>query len=117
MSDELNKRPPQHGNLINAFGVLRRGRMTKKICAELTAACLIAGAFMLSGCPERSATGTTQDRAYKRVMDTKTLRVAYISYPPSFIKDANTGAYSGIMHEVLHEMARRMDLKVDYAEE
>lgn len=52
-----------------------------------------------------------------RVMQTKTLHVGYISYPPSFIKDANTGAYSGIMHEVLEEMAKRMDLKVEYSEE
>jgi polar amino acid transport system substrate-binding protein len=89
----------------------------KKLRAELTTAFVIAGAFLFSGCPEKSATGTTQDRAYKRVLETKTLRVGYISYPPSFVKDANTGAYSGIMNDVLQEMAKRMDLKVNYTEE
>jgi polar amino acid transport system substrate-binding protein len=117
MSDDLNKRPPQEAKLIDAHGALLCWRIMKKMGGKLTAVFVIAGAFMLAGCPERSATATTQDRAYKRVIETKTLRVAYISYPPSFIKDANTGAYSGIMHEVLQEMAKRMDLKVDYAEE
>lgn len=60
---------------------------------------------------------STRASAYDRVLQAKTLRVAYISYPPSFIKDANTGEYSGIFHEVLQEMAKRLDLKVDYSEE
>jgi polar amino acid transport system substrate-binding protein len=55
--------------------------------------------------------------AYARVLETKTIRTAYISYPPSFIKDPQSGGYSGIFHEVLTEMARRMDLRVDYVEE
>ena len=78
---------------------------------------LLLIAVLVCGCNEKSGAGTTQDLAYRRVIGTKTLRVAYISYPPSFIKDANTGEYSGIMHEVLQEMTRRMDLKVDYTEE
>lgn len=92
----------------------RRRRAAK---CEIVTGVGIMLALVFPSCGEKSATGTAQDRAYKRVIDTKTLRVAYISYPPSFIKDANTGAYSGIMHEVLQEMAKRMDLKVDYAEE
>src|ERR1041384_4627678 len=55
--------------------------------------------------------------AYDRVLQSKTLRVAYISYPPSFIKDANTGAYTGIMHDVLQELAKRLDFEVAYVEE
>jgi ABC-type amino acid transport substrate-binding protein len=117
MSDDIIARRAQDHNPRYAHGALRRLRIMKKMCVEVTPVLMIAGVFLFSGCPERSATGTSQDRAYKRVMDTKTLRVAYISYPPSFLKDANTGTYSGIMHEVLQEMAKRMDLKVDYAEE
>jgi polar amino acid transport system substrate-binding protein len=78
---------------------------------------ILAFAVLASSCGERPTVGAAQDRAYKHVIETKTLRVAYISYPPSFIKDANTGTYSGIMYEVLQEMAKRMDLKVDYTEE
>lgn len=55
--------------------------------------------------------------AYDRVLQSKTIRVAYISYPPSFIKDPKTGEYSGIFYEVLQEMAKRMELKVEFVEE
>lgn len=76
--------------------------------------------FMLfAGCDDKSQPSGTPKRntAYDRILQTKRLRVAYISYPPSFIKDAKTGAYSGIFHEVLDEMAKRMELQVEYVEE
>ena len=60
---------------------------------------------------------TNKPSTYDRVLKTKTIRVAYISYPPSFIKDANTGSFSGIFYEVIQEMAKRMELKVDFVEE
>lgn len=79
---------------------------------------IIALFFLVTGCDRKSSQDSAaQNAAYDRVIKTKKLRVAYISYPPSFIKDANTGAYSGIMHEVLQEMAKRLDLQVDYTEE
>lgn len=76
-------------------------------------------ALLLISCNDKSQAPASakQNTAYDRVLETKTLRVAYISYPPSFIKDAKTGAYSGIFHEVLKEMADRMELKVEYVEE
>ena len=55
--------------------------------------------------------------AYSRVIRTGKIRVGYISYPPSFIKDANTGAYSGIFHEVLAQAAENLSLDVEYTEE
>jgi polar amino acid transport system substrate-binding protein len=78
----------------------------------------VASLFAVSACDRKSSPDlTSQNNAYDRVIKTKTLRVAYISYPPSFIKDANTAAYSGVMHEVLQEMAKRMEIKVEYVEE
>lgn len=65
----------------------------------------------------RTTTATDRPSAYDRALRDKKLRVAYISYPPSFIKDPKTGAYSGIFHEVLKEMADRMELQVEYVEE
>jgi len=60
---------------------------------------------------------TTQESAYDRVMRTKTLRCGYVVYSPAFIKDPNTGAYSGIIYEITELMAKRIGLKVDWAEE
>lgn len=62
---------------------------------------------------DRAAT----DVAYNRVLRTGTLRVAYISYGTSFTKDPNTGNYSGIMHDALEDIARRMGLRVEYVAE
>jgi len=83
-----------------------------------TLASLLAITLALASCtPESSRGGTSKPSAYDRVLATKTLRVAYISYPPSFVKDASTGAFSGIMHEALQDIARRLELKVDYVSE
>lgn len=85
---------------------------------RLIAAALAALVMGLASCYPASDSGSaTKPTAYDRVLQTKTLRVAYISYPPSFIKDAKTGKYSGIMHEVLQDIAKRMELKIEYVEE
>src|SRR5262245_17354412 len=80
-------------------------------------ALLLAFAVGLAACSRPTTSGTARTSSYDPVLQAKTLRVAYISYPPSFIKDANTGAYSGIMHEVLQELAKRLDFRVSYVEE
>jgi polar amino acid transport system substrate-binding protein len=47
----------------------------------------------------------------------KTIDVGYISYPPGFIVDPNTGKKSGIFNDILVEIAKRNGLKIDYKEE
>src|ERR1043165_474302 len=54
---------------------------------------------------------------YDKALETKTIRVGYIPYTTSFIKDPNTGNLSGIMHDVLMEAGRRMEIKIDFVEE
>src|SRR6266480_1820363 len=89
-----------------------------RISQSLIVVLVVFSLLALSSCHQKPGQEqSVQNRAYERVLKTKTLYVAYISYPPSFIKDANTGEYSGIMHEVLQEMAKRLDLKVEYTEE
>jgi polar amino acid transport system substrate-binding protein len=77
---------------------------------------LILMLFTLVGC-ERSSSNTDSQAAFSRVMNQGELRVGYISYPPSFIKDPNTGAYSGIFDNVLQRAAKNLELKVNYVEE
>lgn len=50
-------------------------------------------------------------------MKSGTLRVGYIHYPPGMSKDPNTGALSGIMHDVLVEACRNAEIKVEFVEE
>jgi polar amino acid transport system substrate-binding protein len=81
----------------------------------LLAILAIIAAIFLSACTRAQTTMKTS--VYERVLQTGTLRVAYISYPPSFIKDAKTGKLSGIMYDTLEELARRLEIKTDYVEE
>ena len=69
-----------------------------------------------SGCNNPQGPRQTED-AYARVLRQATIRVGYISYPPSFIKDPNSGQMSGIFYEVLQEVGKNLDLKTDYTEE
>lgn len=75
----------------------------------------------LSSCDKKNITNTNSQNgnqpAYARLIEDKTLRVGYISYPPSFIKDANSGKYSGIFYDVLQKVGENMEIKVDYVEE
>jgi len=86
---------------------------------RLTLALLVAVTLLLYGnfgCG-KSPNATQTEDAYARVLRDGKIRVAYISYPPSFIKDPNTGEMSGIFHEVLQEAGRNLELKIEYTEE
>ncbi len=74
--------------------------------------------FALTGCPQQgeSQRGSSQP-AFDRVINKKSIRVGYISYPPSLTKDPNTGKITGIFHDVLQEIGRRADLKIEFCEE
>jgi ABC-type amino acid transport substrate-binding protein len=72
--------------------------------------------FGYSSCRTNQGNTQTED-AYARVLKQGRIRVGYISYPPSFIKDPNSGQMSGIFHEVLQEVGKNLDLKIDYTEE
>jgi ABC-type amino acid transport substrate-binding protein len=69
-----------------------------------------------SSCRQSDPTATTED-AYARMIRDGRIRVAYISYPPSFIKDPNSGNFSGIFHEVVQQMGKNLDVRIDYTEE
>lgn len=55
--------------------------------------------------------------AFDRVMASGTIRCSYIVYPPYIIKDANTGALSGIFHDVMEQLGHAADLKIAWTEE
>src|SRR4051812_41471926 len=80
------------------------------------AAVLSVCSSLLSGCdhqPQNRASNSTLER----VLSTKTIRIGYLPVPPAFIKDPNTGDYSGIFYEVLVQAAKNLELKLDFVEE
>ncbi|MFZ2620648.1 MAG: transporter substrate-binding domain-containing protein [Alphaproteobacteria bacterium] len=59
-----------------------------------------------------------KETAYERVMRTGVLRCGYGMWPPHMlIKDPQTGKVGGIMHDIVEDMASRLSLKVEWAEE
>jgi polar amino acid transport system substrate-binding protein len=78
---------------------------------------IIFSTFLLYSC--KNGTNKTEDikSSYDKVLETKTIRVGYISYPPGFSKDPNTGKLSGIMYDVLMEVGKNLELKIDFVEE
>lgn len=77
---------------------------------------IVISVSLSSSCRQPGPTGTSED-AYARMIRDGRIRVAYISYPPSFIKDPNSGNFSGIFHEVVQQMGKNLDVKIDYTEE
>lgn len=54
---------------------------------------------------------------FDRVTQSNTLRCGYYVWPPYLIKDPNTGAMSGFYYELVTELGRILDLKIEWAEE
>lgn len=75
--------------------------------------------------PQRPSAGTASSiygtaepvSVYERVMRSGTIRCAYATYPPSCIKDPNTGKLSGVFVEIVERVAKDLDLKVEWVEE
>jgi ABC-type amino acid transport substrate-binding protein len=58
-----------------------------------------------------------KESAYDKIMASQTVRCGYIVWPPFVDKDINSGAYSGLVYDVLKEMERVSGLKVVMQEE
>src|SRR5438309_6353296 len=88
-------------------------KIVKKLALLMVAACLFAG------CQPRTSTpqGDKTQNAYDRVVQSGTLRLGYVPYPPGLIKDPNTKKLTGVFAEVIEEAAKNLGLKVEWAEE
>ncbi len=57
------------------------------------------------------------ETALTRVLRTRTIRCGYYVYPPVTYKDPNTGRLSGLSVDMMEKIAKRADLKVEWAQE
>ncbi len=63
------------------------------------------------------AHATEKESAYNRVMRTGVLKCGYFTWPPYFIKDPNTGSFSGVFHDYTEALAKNLGLKVEWVGE
>ncbi|MBN2415420.1 transporter substrate-binding domain-containing protein [bacterium] len=68
-------------------------------------------------CQQSPQTQGQKESLYARVLRTGEIRCSYASYPPYCIKDPNTGAMSGIFVDVLEEIGKKLELKINWVEE
>lgn len=54
---------------------------------------------------------------FDRVEKKRVLRCGYVILPPEFTKDINTGEFSGISYDITNAIAKRLGVKVEWAEE
>jgi ABC-type amino acid transport substrate-binding protein len=91
--------------------------MFLKIKSTLVGLLLVISICIVGFSCTQTETNATTKSAYDRILETKTIRVGYITYPPSFIKDPNTGNLTGIMHDVLVAAGKNLELKIEFTEE
>lgn len=67
--------------------------------------------------PAFAADAASSDPVFDRVMSTRTLRCGYTVYPPFFEKDLKTGEFKGMFYDFTQEIAKRLNIKVEYVAE
>jgi len=53
---------------------------------------------------------------FDKIMETDKLALCYMTWPPSIIKDPNTGDLSGFIIDIVNEIAKESNLEVSYVE-
>lgn len=56
-------------------------------------------------------------KIFQRVMDSNTIRCGYSLWQPLLFVDPNSGEIKGIFHDLMEEAGRRLNLKIEWAEE
>jgi polar amino acid transport system substrate-binding protein len=75
---------------------------------------LVIGSFVFKDGGNHSA---AKETAYERVMRTGTIRCGYGISEPWLYVDPNTKAIKGLAHDVIEEIAKNLNLKVEWTEE
>jgi len=90
----------------------------KKITLVLVVVTIIVSMFTLTACQiQPGASVVEKQTIYDRIMESGKIRAAYITYPPAVIKDTQTGELSGTFVEVLEQVAKNLDLELEWTEE
>lgn len=55
--------------------------------------------------------------AYERILESGEIRCGYVVWPPMFIKDPNTGEFSGIFHDYMKTAGKSLGFKINWVEE
>jgi ABC-type amino acid transport substrate-binding protein len=66
---------------------------------------------------EKAAQSGTKETRWEQIKRTGILRCGYTTWPPYITKDVNTGEMSGLDYDLAEEMARQLNIKIEWAGE
>lgn len=84
---------------------------------------LVLALFIMSGAlggcsPSPSDKNSAQATSrMATILSRGSIRCSYLIYPPYLMKDANSGKLSGIMYDLMEEIGRASELKIEWVEE
>lgn len=81
------------------------------LAVVLTLVGLKVGGFLTTG----ATTEVKKETAYERIMRTGVIRCGYLVWEPAFIRDPNTGAFSGPIYDFTEELGRMLGLKIEWS--
>lgn len=79
----------------------------------VTAAGIGAGAALVAGKHDPAAAKTDKDTA-ERILDTRKMNCSYIPYAPVFIKDPNSGKFSGIFYDLTEKLGEMAGVEINW---
>ena len=88
-----------------------------QVCKSGAVAAPLAAGLVYPILATKTPTGEPKETAYERILRTNVLRCGYLEFEPNFIKDPITGAMTGIFADLMNEMGRLQNLKVEWVEE
>ena len=65
--------------------------------------------------PHKGTQASKPETAYERVLRTNTLRCGYGLWEPAVMRDPNTNQMSGLFYDIMQELGKPLNIKVDYA--
>jgi polar amino acid transport system substrate-binding protein len=93
--------------------------MNKREFLNLLASAAVAApvAALVTGGKEQDISKDVKENVYDRMMRTKIIRCGYVDWPPEFTRDPVTGKFSGIVYDIMMEMAKRMGVQIEWTEQ
>ncbi|MDX2027522.1 MAG: transporter substrate-binding domain-containing protein [Alphaproteobacteria bacterium] len=77
---------------------------------------VLLGVYLWQPSMQGATAGKTQS-AFERVIQSKTLRCGYVIIEPGLVKDPTTGQLSGLVYDLVMEIGKTLDLKIEWTEE
>jgi ABC-type amino acid transport substrate-binding protein len=80
---------------------------------------VVVVAFVVSAFGAKVFSGSTSQKqdVLATVLDKGEIRAAYLIYPPYFMKDPDTGKFSGIFYDITELIGKEMGMKINWTEE